>query len=109
MECEAEAVRPWLREGDELVVSGIGKVFAAAAAQRAISELGADEVVNCGLCGGFGGDLLREGRSGCDGGGRQRGNAGQFHRLSSLHSPPWRFIDYTTKTNALWYNFTQQS
>lgn len=54
MECEAEAVRPGLRESDEVLVSGIGKVFAAAAAQRAISELGADEVVNCGLCGGFG-------------------------------------------------------
>ena len=54
MECEAEAVRPRLREGDELIVSGVGKVFAAAAAQRAISELGADEIVNCGLCGGFG-------------------------------------------------------
>ena len=54
MECEAEAVRPWLREGDDVIVSGIGKVLAAAAAQRAISELGAGEVVNCGLCGGFG-------------------------------------------------------
>ena len=54
MECEADAVRPALREGDGLYVSGIGKVLAAAATQRAISEFGADEVVNCGLCGGFG-------------------------------------------------------
>ena len=54
MECEAEAVRPALGPDDRLYVSGIGKVFAAAATQRAISEFGADEVVNCGLCGGFG-------------------------------------------------------
>jgi len=54
MECEADAVRPALREGDGLYVSGIGKVLAAAAAQKAISEFGADEIVNCGLCGGFG-------------------------------------------------------
>ncbi len=53
MECEAEAVRPCLREGDGLIVSGIGKVLAAAATQRAISALGADEIVNCGLCGAF--------------------------------------------------------
>lgn len=54
MESEAAAVRPHMREGDELIVSGIGKVCAAAATQRAISELGADEIVNCGLCGAFG-------------------------------------------------------
>ena len=53
MECEAEAVRPAMREGDRLYVSGIGKVNAAAAAQLAICE-GADEIWNAGLCGGFG-------------------------------------------------------
>ena len=54
MECEAEAVRPALRDGDRLYVSGIGKVNAAAAAQLAICE-GAEEIWNAGLCGGFGG------------------------------------------------------
>ena len=53
MECEAEAVRPAMRDGDRLYVSGIGKVNAAAAAQLAICE-GADEIWNAGLCGGFG-------------------------------------------------------
>lgn len=53
MECEAQAVRPSLRPDDVLTVSGIGKVAAAAAAQRAIDR-GADEIWNFGLCGGFG-------------------------------------------------------
>ena len=52
MASEADAVRPWLRPGDRLVVSGIGKVNAAAATQRAISE-GATEVWNAGVVGGF--------------------------------------------------------
>ena len=52
MECEAEQVRPFLGEGDVLVVSGIGKVNAAAAAQKAIDD-GADEILNCGLVGGL--------------------------------------------------------
>ena len=52
MEYEAEAVRPHLRDGDRLVVSGIGKVNAAAATQKAIDE-GADEIVNCGVAGGL--------------------------------------------------------
>ena len=52
MECEAEQVRPFLGEGDVLVVSGIGKVNAAAAAQKAIDG-GADEILNCGLVGGL--------------------------------------------------------
>lgn len=54
MECEADCVRPHLKDGDRLIVSGIGKVNAAAATQRAISEYGADLVVNAGLAGGFG-------------------------------------------------------
>ena len=53
MECEAEAVRPALRNGDRLYISGIGKVNAAAATQLAICE-GADEIWNAGLSGGFG-------------------------------------------------------
>jgi len=53
MECEAEAVRPALRDGDRLYISGIGKVNAAAATQLAICE-GADEIWNAGLSGGFG-------------------------------------------------------
>ena len=53
MECEADAVRHALREGDRLYVSGIGKVNAAAATQLAICE-GAEEIWNAGLCGGFG-------------------------------------------------------
>ena len=53
MECEAAAVRPALRNGDKLYISGIGKVNAAAATQLAICD-GADEIWNAGLCGGFG-------------------------------------------------------
>lgn len=53
MECEADCVRPHLKPGDRLYVSGIGKVNAAAATQRAICE-GADEIWNIGLAGGFG-------------------------------------------------------
>ena len=56
MDCEAEAVRPWLKPGDRLYVCGIGKVNAAAATMKAICE-GADEVWNAGLCGGFGDDI----------------------------------------------------
>jgi len=52
MENEAAAVRPFLREGDRLYVSGVGKVNAAAAAQKAI-DAGADEVLNCGVAGGL--------------------------------------------------------
>lgn len=52
MESEAEAVRPCLREGDKLIVSGIGKVNAALATQKAIDE-GAEEIINAGVCGGF--------------------------------------------------------
>lgn len=52
MPCEAEAVRPALRSGDRLIVSGVGKVNAALATQRAICE-GADEIVNAGVSGGF--------------------------------------------------------
>lgn len=54
MECEADAVRPSLGDGDVLLVSGIGKVNAAAATQKAISEYGATHVFNIGLAGGFG-------------------------------------------------------
>lgn len=53
MECEADAVRPSLKPDDRLYVSGIGKVNAAAATQRAICD-GATEIWNAGLCGGFG-------------------------------------------------------
>ena len=56
MECEAEAVRPWLKPDDRLTVCGIGKVNAAAATQKAICE-GATEIWNAGLCGGFGDDI----------------------------------------------------
>ena len=56
MQCEADCVRPWLGPDDRLYVSGIGKVNAAAATQRAICE-GADEIWNVGLCGGFGDDI----------------------------------------------------
>jgi hypothetical protein len=55
MECEADCVRPHLNGTDELIVCGIGKVNAAAAAQKAISEFDAELVVNAGLAGGFGG------------------------------------------------------
>lgn len=54
MECEAEAVRPRLAPGDRMYVSGVGKVNAAAAAQKAISD-GAGEVLNVGVAGGFAG------------------------------------------------------
>ena len=57
MECEAGCVRPFLRPEDRLIVCGIGKVNAAAAAQRAISEYGADLIINAGLAGGFGADM----------------------------------------------------
>ena len=52
MECEAETVRPYLGEGDVVVVAGIGKVNSAAAAQKAIDD-GADEILNCGVVGGL--------------------------------------------------------
>ena len=52
MENEAEQVRPFLKDGDRLYVSGVGKVNAAAAAQKAI-DAGADEILNCGVAGGF--------------------------------------------------------
>lgn len=57
MECEADAVRPWMKETDVLIVSGIGKVNAAAATQKAISEFSADIVINAGLAGGFAPDM----------------------------------------------------
>jgi nucleoside phosphorylase len=57
MDCEAECVRPFMKPEDRLIVCGIGKVNAAAAAQRAISEYGADLIVNAGLAGGFGCDM----------------------------------------------------
>lgn len=53
MESEAAAVRPRLRPGERLFVSGVGKVHAAAATMRAICE-GAGEIWNVGVCGGFG-------------------------------------------------------
>ena len=56
MNCEADAVRPHLKPDDRLYVSGVGKVNAAAATQKAIDE-GADEIWNVGLCGGFGDDV----------------------------------------------------
>ena len=52
MASEADAVRPCLRPGDRLVVSGVGKVNAAAATQRAISA-GATEIWNAGVAGGL--------------------------------------------------------
>ena len=52
MASEAKAVYPALREGDRLYISGIGKVNAAMATQKAIDE-GATEIVNAGVCGGF--------------------------------------------------------
>jgi adenosylhomocysteine nucleosidase len=52
MENEAEQVRPFLKDGDRLYVSGVGKVNAAAAAQKAIDS-GADEILNCGVAGGL--------------------------------------------------------
>lgn len=56
MRCEADAVGSHLKSGDRLYVSGIGKVNAAAATQKAICE-GADEIWNVGLAGGFGNDI----------------------------------------------------
>ena len=52
MECEAEQVRHAMKDGDMLFVSGVGKVNAAAATQRAIDQ-GAEEIVNCGVSGGL--------------------------------------------------------
>ena len=52
MESEAAVVRPFLREGDGLFVAGVGKVNAASATQKAI-DAGADEILNCGVAGGF--------------------------------------------------------
>ena len=52
MENEAEQVRPFLRDGDRLYVSGVGKVNAAAAAQKAV-DAGAEEILNCGVAGGL--------------------------------------------------------
>lgn len=54
MECEAAAVRRALGDDAVIIVSGVGKVAAAAATQRAISSLGATEIFNAGLAGGFG-------------------------------------------------------
>lgn len=67
MESEAEAVRPCLRDGDRLYVSGIGKANAAAAMQKAIDD-GATEIFNAGVAGGFGegisvGDVLEISRA----------------------------------------------
>ena len=56
MEKEADCVRPFLKPDERLYVSGVGKVNAAAATQRAICE-GADEIWNVGVCGGFGDDV----------------------------------------------------
>lgn len=53
MESEAAAVRPFLGRNDEMIVSGVGKVNAAAATARAIAA-GAREIWNVGLAGGFG-------------------------------------------------------
>lgn len=53
MEDEADCIRPFLKGDDRLLVSGIGKVNAAAAAMRAICD-GAGQIVNVGFCGGFG-------------------------------------------------------
>ena len=52
MPSEADAVCPHLKDGDRLYVSGIGKVNAAAATQKAIDD-GASEVLNAGVAGGF--------------------------------------------------------
>lgn len=56
MEREADSVRPFLKADDRLYLSGIGKVNAAAAAQKAIDE-GAIEILNAGVVGGFGSDI----------------------------------------------------
>ena len=52
MENEAAQVRPVLGGDDLLFVSGVGKVNAAAATQKAI-DAGADVVLNCGVAGGL--------------------------------------------------------
>ena len=52
MESEAAVVRPFLKDGDRLYVAGVGKVKAASATQKAI-DAGADEILNCGVAGGF--------------------------------------------------------
>lgn len=52
MENEASEVRTILKDDDRLYVSGVGKVNAAAATQKAI-DAGADEIVNCGVAGGL--------------------------------------------------------
>ena len=52
MESEAAVVRPFLKDGDRLYVAGVGKVNAASATQKAI-DAGADEILNCGVAGGF--------------------------------------------------------
>lgn len=57
MESEAEVVRRHLNADDRLFVSGIGKVNAAAATQRAI-DAGATEVWNVGVAGGLGVEIL---------------------------------------------------
>lgn len=67
MESEAKAVRPALKPGDKLYVSGIGKVNAAMTTQKAIDE-GASEIINAGVCGGFDpkmevGDVFTVGRA----------------------------------------------
>ncbi len=56
MENEAEQVRPLLKDGDRLYVSGVGKVNAAAATQKAI-DAGAGEIFNCGVAGGLSPDM----------------------------------------------------
>jgi len=56
MEDEAAAIRDAVRDDDLLLVSGVGKVNAAAATQQAI-DAGADEILNLGLAGGFGPDV----------------------------------------------------
>ena len=52
MQCEADAVKAALGDSIKIIVSGIGKVNAAAATQQAIM-LGATEILNCGLSGGI--------------------------------------------------------
>lgn len=52
MNNEADCVRPFLKADDRLYVSGVGKVNAAAAAQKAICE-GANEILNAGVVGGL--------------------------------------------------------
>lgn len=52
MKSEAETVRACLKPGEALYVSGVGKVNAAAATQKAISA-GATEIWNVGVAGGL--------------------------------------------------------